>query len=94
MGPEVLVMSLRAWEGLSVEDRDIFRDSARKSGAFMRSLWGGLEERSREQARAAGNTIIANFDRKPFETAMSPIYDTTVTDPDMRQLLERIRKVQ
>ena len=87
-------MSLRAWEGLSVEDRDIFRDSARKSGAFMRSLWGGLEERSREQARAAGNTIIANFDRKPFETAMSPIYDTTVTDPDMRQLLERIRQVQ
>jgi tripartite ATP-independent transporter DctP family solute receptor len=94
MGPEVLVMSLRAWESLSAEDQDIFRDAARKSSAFMRGLWSGLEERSRQQARAAGNTIITDFDRKPFESAMSPIHDKIVTDPDMRQLLERIRQVQ
>jgi TRAP-type C4-dicarboxylate transport system substrate-binding protein len=53
-----------------------------------------LEESSRQQARAAGNTIITDFDRKPFEKAMSPILDKTLTDPDMRQLLERIRQVQ
>jgi tripartite ATP-independent transporter DctP family solute receptor len=94
MGPEVLVMSLRAWESLSPEDQGIFREAARKSSSYMRELWTGLEERSREQARAAGNTIIANFDRKPFETAMKPLYDNVVTDPDMRQLLERIRQVQ
>jgi tripartite ATP-independent transporter DctP family solute receptor len=94
MGPEVLVMSLRAWESLSPEDREIFRDAARKSSMFMRELWGGLEERSRQQARAAGNTIIAEFDRKPFETAMGTIYAKTVTDPDLRQLIERIRQVQ
>src|SRR5882672_7237874 len=91
MGPEVLLMSLRAWESLSAEDQEIFRDAARKSSAFMRGLWGGLEERSRRQARAAGNTIIADVDRKPFENAMSPIHDKIVTDPDMRVLLERIR---
>jgi tripartite ATP-independent transporter DctP family solute receptor len=94
MGPEVLVMSLRAWESLSTEDREIFRDAARKSSMFMRELWGGLEERSRQQARAAGNTIIADFDRKPFETAMGTIYAKAVTDPDLRQLIERIRQVQ
>ena len=94
MGPEVLVMSLRAWESLSAEDKEIFRDAARKSSAFMRTLWSGLEDRSRQQARAAGNTIVADFDRKPFETAMSTIYAKTVTDPDLRQLIERIRQVQ
>ena len=94
MGPEVLVMSLRAWESLSTEDREIFRDAARKSSMFMRELWGGLEERSRQQARAAGNTIIADFDRKPFETAMGTIYAKAVTDPDLRLLIERIRQVQ
>jgi tripartite ATP-independent transporter DctP family solute receptor len=94
MGPEVLVMSLRAWESLSPEDREIFRDAARKSSMFMRELWSGLEERSRQQARAAGNTIIAAFDRKPFETAMGTIYAKTVTVPDLRQLIERIRQVQ
>jgi tripartite ATP-independent transporter DctP family solute receptor len=94
MGPEVLVMSQPAWESLSAEDKEIFRDAARKSSAFMRDLWSGLEERSRQQARAAGNTITANFDRKPFESAMSVIYDKAVTAPDMRQLVERIRQVQ
>ena len=94
MGPEVLVMSLRAWESLSAEDKDVFRDAARKSSTFMRGVWSGLEERSREQARAAGNTIVADFDRKPFENAMTAIHAKTVTDPDMRQLIERIRQVQ
>lgn len=94
MGPEVLVMSLHAWESLSAEDREIFRDAARESSAFMRDLWSGLEERSRQRARAAGNTIVADFDRKPFENAMNTIYAKVVTEPDLRQLIERIRQVQ
>jgi tripartite ATP-independent transporter DctP family solute receptor len=94
MGPEVLVMSLRAWEGLSAGDRDIFRDAARRSSLFMRELWTGLQERSRQMARSAGNTIITNFERKPFEDAMSTVYGKAVTDPDLRQLVERIREVR
>jgi tripartite ATP-independent transporter DctP family solute receptor len=94
MGPEVLVMSLRAWESLSAEDKGIFRDAARKSSLFMRDIWSGLEERSRQQARTTGSTIVADFDRKPFENAMSTIYAKTVTDPDLRQLIDRIRQVQ
>src|SRR5206468_9908091 len=47
MGPELLVVSPRAWESLSAEDQDIFRDAARKSSAHMRELWHGFEERSR-----------------------------------------------
>jgi TRAP-type C4-dicarboxylate transport system substrate-binding protein len=94
MGPEVLVMSLRAWESLSPEDREIFRDAARKSSGFMRGVWSGLEDSSRQQARAAGNTIVADFDRKPFENAMTAIYANAVTDPELRQLIERIRQVQ
>jgi tripartite ATP-independent transporter DctP family solute receptor len=94
MSPEVLVISLRAWESLSAEDREIFKEAARKSSAYMRELWTGLEDRSRQQARVSGNTIIGNFDRKPFENAMSGIYTKTVTDPDLRQLVERIRQVQ
>jgi len=94
MGPEVLVMSLPAWESLSAEDKEIFREAARKSSSFMRGRWSELEEQSRQQARAAGNTIIDSFDRKPFEDAMSVIYAKAVTDPDLRQLVERIRQVQ
>jgi len=88
MSPEVLVMSRPAWESLSGEDRDIFLE------VFMRSLWTSLEERSRQQARAAGNIIITDFDRKPFEEAMSVIYDKAATDADTQQLINRIRQVK
>jgi TRAP-type C4-dicarboxylate transport system substrate-binding protein len=94
MGPEVVIMSLRAWESLSADDKVIFRDAARKSSTFMRELWTGWEERSRQQAKAAGNMIIADLDKRPFEQAMSAIHVQTVTDPDLRQLIERIRQVQ
>ena len=94
MSPEVLVMSLPAWESLSGEDKDIFLEAAAKSNIFMRSLWTSLEERSRQQARAAGNIIITDFDRKPFEEAMSVIYDKAATDADTQQLINRIRQVK
>jgi TRAP-type C4-dicarboxylate transport system substrate-binding protein len=46
MGPEVLVMSRKAWESLSTEDRKIFREAALQSSRFMRERWKDLEEKS------------------------------------------------
>ena len=93
MSPEVLVMSQKAWESLSAEDRKIFREAALESSHFMRTRWRDLEERSRRQAEAAGVTIITDFDRKPFETAMDGIYAKARRDPAAAELIERIRKV-
>jgi tripartite ATP-independent transporter DctP family solute receptor len=94
MGPEVLIMSPRAWEGLSVEDQDIFRAAAEESSAFMRNLWVQWEERSRVLARANGNIIVSQFDRQPFADAVSAILAGGATDADSRRLIERIRQVQ
>ncbi len=93
MSPEVLVMSRKAWDSLSPEDRTIFREAALQSSRFMRERWKDLEEQSRRQAEAAGVTIVTNFDRKPFEAAMAPIYAKARRDPAAAQLIERIRKV-
>ena len=94
MSPEVLVMSQKAWESLSPEDRKIFREAAMRSSQFMREKWKDLEDRSRAQARAAGVTIVSDFDRKPFEAAMAGIYAKAQRDPAAAQLIERIRKVE
>ena len=93
MSPEVLVMSQKAWGGLSAEDRRIFREAALESSRFMRGRWKDLEERSRRQAESAGVTIITDFDRKPFEAAMDGIYAKAKNDPAAAELIERIRKV-
>jgi tripartite ATP-independent transporter DctP family solute receptor len=94
MGPEVLVMSLKAWKELSAEDQRIFRDAARRSSAYMRTQWKAWEERSQLQARTAGNEIVTDFDKKPFREAMRAIYDKNASDDVLRGLVERIRQAQ
>jgi tripartite ATP-independent transporter DctP family solute receptor len=94
MSPEVLVMSQTAWQSLSAEDQRIFRDAAIKSSRFMREKWRDLEERSRLKAKAAGVTIVTDFDRKPFEDAMAGIYEKARRDPAAAEPIERIRKVE
>jgi tripartite ATP-independent transporter DctP family solute receptor len=94
MSPEVLVMSQKAWQSLSAEDRTIFREAAIRSSQFMREKWKDLEEQSRLKAKAAGVTIVTDFDRKPFEAAMAGIYAKAQRDPAAAELIERIRKVE
>jgi tripartite ATP-independent transporter DctP family solute receptor len=94
MSPEVLVMSRKAWESLSADDRKLFRDAALQSNLFMREKWKDLEQQSRRQAEAAGVTIVTDFDRKPFETAMAGIYAKAQRNPAAAKLIERIRKVE
>src|SRR5438876_6728202 len=69
--PEVLVMSLKAWDSLSADDQKMFREAARRSSQFMREKWRDREEQSRQQAEAAGVTVVKDFDHKPFESAMA-----------------------
>jgi TRAP-type C4-dicarboxylate transport system substrate-binding protein len=94
MSPEVLVMSQKAWAGLSDEDRKLFRDAAIESSHFMREKWKDLEEQSRARAKAAGVIIVTNIDRKPFEQAMAGIYAKAQQNPAAAELIERIRKVE
>jgi tripartite ATP-independent transporter DctP family solute receptor len=94
MSPEVLVMSLKAWQSLSAEDQRTFRESARRSSQFMREKWRDLEEQSQRRAEAAGVTIVRDIDRKPFEDAMAAIYARAQRDPASAALIERIRKVE
>lgn len=94
MSPEVLVMSQKAWESLSPDDRRIFREAAISSSRFMRDKWRDLEAWSRRQAEAAGVIVVTDLDRKPFEAAMAGIYAKAQRDPAAARLIERIRKVE
>jgi tripartite ATP-independent transporter DctP family solute receptor len=94
MGPEVLVMSRRAWADLSPEDRTIFRAAAQESSKYMSQQWQAWEERSRQQAVAAGVKVISNIDRKPFEEATKPLRDELRADPRFARLIAQIEAVR
>jgi tripartite ATP-independent transporter DctP family solute receptor len=94
MSPEVLIMSLRAWQSLTDADKAVFREAARESNRYMRDQWMALETQSARQARQAGVTIVSDFDRKPFEAAMSKIHAKAAADPVIGPMIDRIRQVQ
>src|SRR3984893_14910482 len=94
MSPEVLVMSQKAWESLSAEDRTIFREAATESGRFMHDKWKDLEQQSRRRAETEGVTIVTDFDRAPFDAAMAGIYQKAQRNPAVAELIARIRNVE
>src|SRR5215831_12988358 len=94
MSPDVLVMSLRAWQSLSDEDKAIFRAAARESNIFMRAQWNSLEAESRRKAEEAGVVIVSDVDRKPFEDAMADVYRKATANAAIAPLLNRIRQVK
>ncbi|TCM53205.1 tripartite ATP-independent transporter DctP family solute receptor [Rhizobium sp. PP-F2F-G48] len=93
LNPEILVMSKISWDKLTPEDQTLLRQAAKDSVGKMRELWTAREKASEEKVRAAGNNII-KVDKKPFADAMKPVYDRFVTDPAMKDLLERVQAVQ
>jgi tripartite ATP-independent transporter DctP family solute receptor len=94
MSPEVVVMSRRAWESLTPDEQEMFRRAALESSRYMRTQWTLWEWNAREEARRSGIEIVARLDRRPFEAAVSGVYDRVLTDASLRRLVERIRQVR
>ncbi|PYE90484.1 TRAP transporter substrate-binding protein [Phyllobacterium leguminum] len=92
LNPEILVMSKISWDKLSPEDQKVIKQAAKDSVGKMRELWQAREKTSEEKVRAAGVNVI-KVDKTPFADAMKPVYDKFITDPQMKDLVERIRAI-
>jgi tripartite ATP-independent transporter DctP family solute receptor len=92
LNPEILVVSKMSWDKLSPDDQKVLRQAAKDSVGKMRELWQAREKASEEKVRAAGSNIVT-VDKGEFADAMKPVYDRFVTDPQMKDLLQRIRAI-
>jgi ribosome-binding ATPase YchF (GTP1/OBG family) len=59
----------------------------------MREEWKAWEQRARTQAQQAGNAIIDDFNRT-FIDAMSAIYQKSLSDAKVKQLVARMRQAE
>ena len=94
MAPEVLVMSKKAWEGLSSEDQALFRAAARESSTVMSMLWAQAEQRSEQAARESGVKVVTDVDKEAFRRRMLPVYERFVTTPALKDLVRRIQATE
>jgi tripartite ATP-independent transporter DctP family solute receptor len=90
MAPEIVIMSRRAWDELTADERTIFRGAARESSRYMRNQWQNWEQQSRRQAIEAGVTVIEEVDRQAFAAATRPLRDEMMADPLYAPLIKRI----
>ncbi|MEC9464006.1 MAG: TRAP transporter substrate-binding protein, partial [Pseudomonadota bacterium] len=91
--PEIQAISKITWDKLTPEDQTIIREAAKESVGKMRELWQAREKASEEKIRASGVNVITP-NKEEFAAAMQPVYDKFVTDPKMKELVERVRAVK
>ena len=94
MGPEIVIMSRRAWDELLPDERAIFHDAARESTRYMREQWQAWEQQSRQRAVEMGVTVTEKIDRKAFEAATAPLREEMRKDSRFGPLIKRIEAVQ
>ena len=86
-------MSLRHGEACPTTTRRFSERRARVQHVHAQAM-DRSRSQSRRKAQDSGVVIISNFDRKPFEAAMTGIYDKVMAEPALKQLVDRIRQVQ
>lgn len=89
MAPDVLLMSKKVYDSFTPEEQAAVRKAAKDSVPYMRQLWSDLENQSKDIVTKAGVEVIT-IDKAPFQTAMKPLYDQFLTDPRLKDLLQRI----
>jgi len=88
--PDVLLLSHRTWQALGADDRELLRETARRSVAVMRQAWDASEASARQQILAAG--VAANeVDVEAFRRAAAPLLSEYRKDPRIDALHARIR---
>lgn len=73
--PEVLVGSQKLWEGLSEEDKKLFKEAAMESIEVQRESWDELVIESQEAIEENGNKIFEINDIEPWRDAVQSVYE-------------------
>jgi tripartite ATP-independent transporter DctP family solute receptor len=93
MAPEMLLMSKKVWDGLTPQEQTIIRDAAKASVPYMRKLWDEKELASRKKVEEGGAQVV-EVDKKSFSDAMKPVYDKFITDPKMKDMVQKVQATQ
>jgi tripartite ATP-independent transporter DctP family solute receptor len=90
--PDMLLINRNRWNSLSPIQQYWLKTAAVESSIYQRELWQEEEQRSREAAEARGVEFHV-VDKTPFIEITAPMRNE-ITDPTIREIMQRIREVQ
>ncbi|SCB60392.1 tripartite ATP-independent transporter solute receptor, DctP family [Rhizobium aethiopicum] len=91
--PEVFVMNKAAFDKLTPEDQELFKQAAKDSVAKQRELWAAKVAESRANVEKLGAQITTP-EKQGFIDAMAPVYEKHVKDDVLKKMVEDVKAVQ
>lgn len=90
--PDVLLVSLDWWEGLTDQEKTWLKEAALESVPYQKKVWEESERESLEAVQAAGVEIIRP-EKEVFSDKVEPLYEAYRDQPEQYELIQRIKKV-
>ncbi|MBE0676275.1 MAG: TRAP transporter substrate-binding protein [Bacteroidales bacterium] len=91
--PDVLLVSTKVWNRLTRQEQLWLQEAADESAVYQRVLWAESENDALEKVREAGVKIIYP-DKRPFIELVQGIYEASISDENLYELIGRIRSLQ
>jgi tripartite ATP-independent transporter DctP family solute receptor len=92
--PDVVIVSTKVWNKLDDQEKQWIQEAADESAVYQYKLWADSVEESLREMEKAG-VIITYPDQTPFREAVESLYETIkLTQPEMYEMVERIRRVE
>jgi len=93
MVPDVLIISLKIWEGLTEQEKGWLQQAIDESVIVQRKLWAESEKESYEEVQKAGVKI--NYpDKGPFMEKVKPLLESYKEYPSIYAYIKRIQAVE
>ena len=91
--PDVLLISTIIWNTLSAQEQQWLTEAARESAQHQKILWKEASEEALRAVQEAGVEVIYP-DKTPFAEKVAPIYESYRSEPEIYDLIQRIRAVE
>lgn len=91
--PDVLVISTIVWNDLNEQQKKWLQESADESYQYQKKLWQESVRESLEAVQAAGVQVIYP-DKAPFEEKVKPLIEEYRSEPEVYELIQKIKEVK
>jgi len=88
--PDVLLIGIDSWNSLSAQEKDWLLEAASESTLIQREFWAASEKEALKVIKEA-NVKIIEPDTKPFELKTSTIKNRFDNQPEISNLIQRIK---
>jgi len=91
--PDVLLISTIVWNRLTAQEQEWLQKAADESAQYQKKIWKAATENALKEVQKAGVKIF-HPDKAPFIEKVQPMYEEYRQQPEIYDLIQKIKAVQ